>query len=262
MLAMDLLYLAALLGLGTLGLSVAQQVHALLSPARAEVVPLMLATAWTLGAALTAAVVGYLAMLAVVALVLRLLPSLKAGKYTMGSPMTLVWSAHFILRRVVLPAPLQPVVFSSNVLRFLSLRALRCPVPFTVNMSSDVVLLDPALTAIGSGALLGSRCGVTAHYVIGKRLVLAPVSIGKGTLIAADVGIGPGARIGDNVRIQPRATIAPHAVLGDNVDVGMNVHVGLKATVLAGEVLREGSQRLANDATKSDSAMKDAAPTV
>ena len=65
------------------------------------------------------------------------------------------WLIRSLYRRVLLPGPLKPIVFTFNTLRFLALRALGARVAFSANMSTDVELLDPPLLEVGPGATIG-----------------------------------------------------------------------------------------------------------
>src|SRR2546429_162120 len=96
------------------------------------------------------------------------------------------WLLRPMPRRVLLLPGLKWVLFNSNVLRFCALRAMGARVAFTASISSDVDLLDPSLVEIGPGAVIGSRCLLTAHYVQEGLLVLDEIRVGAGALLAGD----------------------------------------------------------------------------
>lgn len=138
------------------------------------------------------------------------------------------WLLRSLLRRVLFAPGLKWFLFSSNVLRFLSLRALGADVAFTANMSTDVDLLDPSLLVVEPGATLGTRSLISGHYVEAGELVLGTVRIGAGALVAAEVLIGPGAVVGERAQVKSRAA------------VGVDVRVGVGASIGGGAVLEVG----------------------
>ena len=92
---------------------------------------------------------GLLALIAQVGLLSALCPRLKPGRYAMmKGPVFWGWIFRSLLRRVLLLPTLKWILFSSNVLRFLSLRAMGARVAFTTSISADVDLLDPSLTRV------------------------------------------------------------------------------------------------------------------
>ncbi len=197
------------------------------------------------------------ALVALVGLAGLLLPNLRAGEYPlMRGPMFWSWLLRSLLRRVLYFAPIKVLLFTSNVLRWASLRALGAKVDFTVNMSSDVDLLDPALTTIEAGATVGARCLVSAHYIKGGNLVLAPVHIGGGALLAVDVVVGPGVRIGRDCMLLGRVglnrgvSVGEGACLGASTITEPGVQVPAGARVPFATILRR--PRLPGDGAPQD----------
>jgi acetyltransferase-like isoleucine patch superfamily enzyme len=194
-----------------------------------------------------------LTLIALVGVLGLLCPTVKPGRYElMKGAVFYGWMFRSLLRRIVMLPVIRWPIFTSNVLRWLALSAMGARVSFTANMSGDVDLLDPWLLEVEPGAVIGARCLVSGHYVEGKTLVLGRVKIGKGSLLAADVGVGPGVTIGERVVVKARASIAPHVTIEDRAEVGgatvidvaahvgagaklgSRVYIGVKATVPAG----------------------------
>lgn len=212
--------------------------------------------AWQAGASLAAVMplafavplAGVVFLFALVALVWALtlpLPRLRAGAHPMmKGGVFWSWLLRSLLRRVLYFAPIKVLLFTSNVLRFLSLRALGAQVAFTANMSSDVDLLDPALTRVDAGATLGARCLVSAHYIKDGALVLEPVHVGANTLLAVEVVVGPGVRVGRDCLILGRVglnrgvTVGDGAIIGGESTTEAGVAVPAGARVGFAEVLR------------------------
>jgi acetyltransferase-like isoleucine patch superfamily enzyme len=205
----DVLYLTLAAALYGGAIEAALRVHRALQP-----LPALLTFP---AAALTALV----ALIAEVGLLSALCPRLRAGRFPfMKSAVFWGWLLRSMLRRVLLLPSLKWILFNSNVLRWLSLRAMGARVAFTANISSDVDLLDPQLIEIGAGAILGSRCGLTAHYVLPGLLVLDPIVVGAGAVLAGEVGVGPGCVVGERALIKPRCTLNVGAKIGARAEVG------------------------------------------
>ncbi len=202
-----------------------------------------LSRALGLWAAPLGAPAGLLALVAAVWALGLLLPRVKPGRYDMmKGPVFWGWLLRSLLRRVLYWPPLKYLMFSSNVLRFLSLRALGARVAFTASMSTDVELLDPWLLRVGPRAMLGTRTLVAGHYVKGGQLVLAEVSIGAGCLCAAEVLVGPGVTVGDRAQVLSRAALGPGAQVGADATVGGAAILEPGAEVAAGGTVETGAR--------------------
>lgn len=228
-----------------------------------------------------------LAVIAQVAVLSALCPRLVPGRYPMmKSPVFWGWLLRSMLRRLLLLPGLKWLVMTSNVLRFLALRAMGADVAFTASMSSDVDVLDPQLLRVARRAMIGARSIVTGHYVEQGTLVLGAISIGDGALLAADVMCGPEVTIGRGARIGARTSISVGATIGEDARlsadvfldrgaaVGKGARIATGALVPRGAVVGDGARFPAqgevageesprrDDATSASSASKTNAPAV
>jgi acetyltransferase-like isoleucine patch superfamily enzyme len=179
-----------------------------------------------------AALAGLLTLIAEVAALSALCPRLRPGKYTMlKGAVFWGWILRSMLRRILLLPSIKWVLFNSNLLRWLALHAMGARVAFTSSISSDVELLDPSLTVIGAGAVLGARCAIACHYVENGQLILGEVRIGARALLAGEVGVGPGAVIGERAFIKVRTAISLRAVIGAGAHVGPGAWIDKDAVV-------------------------------
>ncbi len=168
-----------------------------------------------------AVVVGLLALIAQVAVLSALLPRPRPGRYPMmKGKIFFGWLFRSLLRRVLFVPGVKWVLMSSNVLRFLALRAMGARVAFTANMSADVDVLDPALLEVGPGATIGARSFLSGHWVEGGKLVLGEIRIGARSLVAAEVIIAPGVVVGERAVVKARASLGPETQVGDRADIG------------------------------------------
>ena len=194
-------------------------------------------------------------LIAEVGVLTLFVPRLKTGRSAlMRGANFYVWMVRSLLRRILFAPGLKWFLFTSNTLRFLTLRALGAKVAFSANMSSDVDILDPSLLVVGPRAVIGARSLVSGHYVEGGVLILGTVTIGEKAMIAADVTIGPGATIGEGATCQVRAAVGPNAVLGKgarlggdsgldvNVQVGAGADIGVRCYLARGVKVPDGTR--------------------
>lgn len=186
---------------------------------------------WPL-AVVPAAVAFMLALILEVGVLTLLCPRLQPGRYpAMKGRVFWAWIFRTLLRRLLMPPPIKWMVFSSNVLRFLALRAMGARVAFTANMSSDVDVLDPALLEVGPGAIIGARCFTSGHYVDRGQLVLGVIRIGAGAMLAAAVNVGPGVTVGAKAIVKPLAGLGPDCVIGEGAQIGGEALIDIAARV-------------------------------
>jgi carbonic anhydrase/acetyltransferase-like protein (isoleucine patch superfamily) len=180
-----------------------------------------------------------LALIAQVGILTRLCPRLEPGRYplTRMGRVAISWVLRSLLRRILYPPPLKVFLFSSNVLRFLSLRALGAKVAFTSNISSDVDILDPALFTLGAGATLGARCFITGHFSVDGMLHLREVSIGPGAQLALRVIVAPGCTIGEKAVLKPGANLSVGVQVGAGAEIGIDALVDTVARIGDGAVV-------------------------
>ncbi len=185
-------------------------------------------------------VAALLTLIALVAALSALCPRLAPGKYPLArglSSVALGWVLRSMLRRILFLPSLKSVLFSSNALRFLALRALGARVAFSANISSDVDILDPQLLTLGPGATVGARCFISGHFVADGMLVLREVRIGAGALLALQVVVAPGCTIGEKAVLKPGASLSVGAQIGDGAEIGIGALIDTVARVGNGAVV-------------------------
>ena len=169
---------------------------------------------------------GLLTLIAVVGALSALCPRLVPGRYPLGRGRVFVgWVLRSILRRVLLVPGLKWVLYSSNVLRFLTLRALGAKVAFTASISTDVEILDPQLFEAGANCIVGARCFISGHFVKDGELFLRKVSVGEGALLALQSILAPGAVVGPRAVLKPGANLAVGAQVGEAAEIGLGALV-------------------------------------
>jgi acetyltransferase-like isoleucine patch superfamily enzyme len=215
-------------------------------------------------AVVPAVAVGLLALIAQVGVVSALLPRLRPGRYPlMKGKVFFGWLFRSLLRRVLFVPGVKWVVMSSNVLRFLALRAMGARVAFTANMSADVDLLDPALLEVGPGATIGARSFLSGHWVEGGKLVLGEIRIGARSLVAAEVMIAPGVVVGERAVVKARASLGPEVQVGERADIGATallvarVVIEPGARVEAGQLVPAKARVTASESDAASRAQRD-----
>jgi acetyltransferase-like isoleucine patch superfamily enzyme len=164
-----------------------------------------------------------------------LCPRLRPGRHPLlRGAVFYGWIFRSLLRRILFIPGLRHILLTSHTLRWLSLRALGARVAFDSNFAPDVDLTEPSLLEVGAGAVIGMRAAIVGHYVIDGVLHLAPVRIGAGALIGADVGVFPGVTVERGAVVKPRSTLGAGVTIGAGADVGLDCLIENGAVVGAG----------------------------
>jgi len=172
-------------------------------------------------AAPLSAVLGLITAIAIAGLLTALCPRLEPGRYKMmKGKIFFSWMLRALIRRSLFFPGIKWVIFSSNVLRFLALRALGAHVAFNSSFSADVDVLDPSLLTVEPGAIIGMRCVLAGHFVQSGELLLDRVHVGRGALLAGEVIALPGVRIGERALVKGRASISIDVHVGERASVG------------------------------------------
>lgn len=139
-----------------------------------------------------------LSLISILFLFRLLLPRPRKGAYRLTvNRGTLAWACHFQLNRAILLSGLRAWIFTSNVLRFLYLRAMGARIAFRINGSSGIDFVDLPLIEIGEGSTLAEGVVISCHSFTGETLIIDPVRVGKHVFLGMDVVLGPGTEIGD-----------------------------------------------------------------
>lgn len=169
-----------------------------------------------------AAVVFLFVLILIVSIACRATPRPRPGRFAlMKGAVFWGWIFRMAFTRLLFPPGLKELIFYSNVLRFLALRGLGARVAFSASMSSDVVLLDPALLSVEKNAMLGARALVSGHFIENGELRLDEVHIGEGALLGMDVACAPGVIVAARAVVQPRATLSVRVKVGEGAVVGV-----------------------------------------
>jgi len=129
-----------------------------------------------------------------------------------------------------------------------------------VTVCADTSIAALPLLELGSGSYLSSRATVGMGICLrGAGILVAPVCIGRNTVVGHLAVLGPGVVLGDDVEIGVSAVIGPHAQIGGRstvgpcatiqhgvrigagCHVGAASHVGAKATVADGLTIPFGT---------------------
>lgn len=127
-----------------------------------------------------------------------LLPKLKEGLYDIKKDkMVVFWYLHMCLNRSGKAIGLSPMLRSSNLLKYLHMKALGAKIAYTSNYSLDLEIADPSLTRIDANTVLGGQCYIGSHVVIDGKLGLGRVHIKEGAFVGFGCIIGQGTTIGE-----------------------------------------------------------------
>jgi acetyltransferase-like isoleucine patch superfamily enzyme len=223
-----IIYDVCLVLLAALGYGGAIAAGLRIEAALASFVPALVA--WTV-----AAIGGLIMLIAEIGLLSALCPRLRPGRYPLlRGAVFYGWIFRSMLRRILFIPGLRHILLTSHTLRWLSLRALGARVAFDANFAPDVDVTEPSLLEVGAGAIVGMRAAIVGHYVLDGVLHLAPVRIGAGALIGADVGVFPGVTVERGAVVKPRSTLGVGVTIGEGADVGLDCLIENGAAIGAG----------------------------
>jgi acetyltransferase-like isoleucine patch superfamily enzyme len=161
------------------------------------------------------------------------MPRLRPGAYDLRSPMTLVWTIHLALGRILWLLPINAIVNYFSVLRFVYLRALGCRNSFGVTTSVTVSITDFPLITIKDGAFLGDKVCLSGHRMSRGKLILNKVHIGRDCMVHAFAIVAPGTHMEDRSMIGVRS-VAYNCYLEEDAQV-QHYSVAAEVRVPAGE---------------------------
>jgi acetyltransferase-like isoleucine patch superfamily enzyme len=219
-LALDLVWLAGLVGLGSLSFHVALLIAA--------------AVGGVLGVAL-AFVGGAYTWIGAAALLAAVTPKPRPGRHALMKGRDFyAWVLQFVIRRW-LDVPLVQFLWTQGSLpRWLVFRMLGARIQLGANMSSDVIVLDPGLFMMKRGAMIGAGAGLASHMIINDKLVCGAIELHEGALVAAQAGIGPGVIVHKRALIEPGARILAFSEIGEGARIGAHALIGVRVRVGAG----------------------------
>lgn len=220
-----------------------------------------------------------------VALLRQVTPKPLDGLHRVGANSAyLRWLMSSVLSEVAQRGLVRAPFWFLHGTRCLYLRALGADLAWRVSIPIDVVIREPSLVAIGSGAQLesgvklestsfgegriqvgtislGEGCLIGAHAVVlGGASIAHDARVGAGALIAQDARIGFAASIAARAVIGERAEVGSYAVIGAGAVIGEGAHVGERARVLPGSTVPPGRKIAEREVWPRDEEMRTGEP--
>ena len=144
------------------------------------------------------------------------------------------WLCTMYLAQAVRVAGLKPLIFTFYLTRFLYWRALGGNIAYGVNCSPFINISDLPLVTIREGVTIGAYTHIAAHVFRGEKVIVAPVTLGKGVQLGMNCVIGPGTRIGDQAAVGLNCTVGLHTDIGNGASIGAGNRI-------IGETIEEGA---------------------
>jgi acetyltransferase-like isoleucine patch superfamily enzyme len=131
----------------------------------------------------------------------RLLP-LKPGSYRVSHPQFRLWKLRHVATALAKAAltPFFPVFSRQALYGLLGVRVGR-------NVAVAGTLLDPTLTVLEDGSVVGEGAIVACHAMARGRFLLRPVRVGKGATVGGGALVMHGVTIGEGAVILPGALV-------------------------------------------------------
>jgi hypothetical protein len=120
----------------------------------------------------------------------------------------LTYMVRYTFLEFITPSPL-------NVL-FFKMMGMKIGKGVVINTSN---ISDPCMITLGDYVTLGGSATLFAHSGQKGYLIIAPVTIGKGTTVGLKASIMGGVRVGENVTVRPHAVLLPKTQVKDGETV-------------------------------------------
>lgn len=176
--------------------------------------------------------------LAVLATVHRLLPASEPGTFRLpGDAGATRWAMKGWAPSIYLTL-FQPLFFQSTGFQRLVMRAFGAKLGEGAWITSRTVAREPHHLVIGARSVVGefAHLGCSLQPRNGMLLV-APITIGSDTMVAAHVHVGPGARIGSGCLVEHRVSVGPMVRIGNGARIGAGSALYASARIGSGAVL-------------------------
>lgn len=137
-----------------------------------------------------------------------------AGSYKISDKEFLVWWYGAQLQVIFSRFP-----FFEEILRLIPftysfwLRLWGAKIGSFVYWSPRTEILDRNLLDIGDRVVVGYGVKMTSHLINKEKIFLAPISIGKDSVIGGEARIAPGCAIGDNMTVKAMTILEPMTFL-------------------------------------------------
>jgi len=141
--------------------------------------------------------------------VLQRLYPLRPGRYRLNHPQFRLWKLRHVVSELAKGAltPFYPVFIRQALYSLLGGRIGK-------NVAVAGVIVDPELTTLDDGCVIGEGAIVSSHVMARGRFVLAEVRVGAGATIGGGAGLMPGVRVGTG------AVVLPFALVETDTEVG------------------------------------------
>jgi|GEM_PF-4876970 len=178
-----------------------------------------------------------------------LIPELKEGTHLYpDSKPVYIWFCNKGFSEILL-IPFSKIIFSNDVLKYLSLRLLGAKIPYSNGISTPYIT-DFDLLNVGERTTIGAFTKVYPHIQVGKdKLVLGSIQVGEDSLIAGNCSVMYGTKIENRVfvgyntkillnthidndtRIDWNCSLGKNCYIGKNVKIGSHCILGSRVTV-------------------------------
>lgn len=126
------------------------------------------------------------------------------------------WYFHNGLTYMVRYTFLDLITPSPITLTFYRLMGMKLGKGVVINTTN---ISDPCMITLGDYVTVGGSATIFAHYGQKGYLIIAPVTIGKGTNIGLKASIMGGCKVGENVTIKPHTVLLPKTEIPDGATV-------------------------------------------
>ena len=166
-----------------------------------------------------------------------LLPKPKAGIHKLSSLNAKKWFINFQYGKIWNIPFIKHIIFSSFILRPIFLKACGCKIPFRIAPSAYMRISDPFMIELGQGCVVGIDVVFAGHTIVGDKLALMKVRVGKNCTIGAKSSLTAGSTVGDNVILERGCILYPLSKIPNRVKVGHSSEISQGFKIKEGDVI-------------------------
>jgi acetyltransferase-like isoleucine patch superfamily enzyme len=185
----------------------------------------------------------------------RLLPHSESGTFHLpGDPGSVRWALRGWAPSVYLTL-FQPLFFNSVAFQRIALRAFGARLGAGAWLTSRTVAREPHRLRVGAGSLIGEFAHLACSYQPRPGvLVVADITIGAASLVAAHCHLAPGVTVGSRCVLEHAVGVGAGTTIGDDSRVGAStvvynrarigrgVTIGKHCLIPAGAVVADGAR--------------------
>lgn len=176
--------------------------------------------------------IGMFLVLIALALFTRIIGKIEEGKHDFPmSKNAIKWSLLFAIKKFTTFGATSQLIYSFNFFRIFYMWASGAKCSTNIMHANKHSLQDLCFVTIGEGSMIGLGAMVAPHLVVGNKLILKNIILGKKVQLHYNAIVTSGVEIGDNSVIGPISAVSINSKIGKNVRLRYNCYISSNVTI-------------------------------